>query len=190
MKKLASTKQITFINSLLEERDLSEPEVTSIKVKCSDADFSVADASEIISTLVRKPRKPKGEGALERMRRERLEAYEGIENSYYAIPEAVFRLLPEFADFRGDLLFLRVYTYKGHRYMRRLVGAPGAFGTYRVGHSAEIALCSVLRGFHVQYATLFGEHYARCGRCTAELTDQRSRELHLGPECRRIWGIK
>jgi hypothetical protein len=39
-----------------------------------------------------------------------------------------------------------------------------------------------------KYAKIFGQHYSCCGSCGAELTDPVSRELQLGPECRKKFG--
>jgi hypothetical protein len=40
-----------------------------------------------------------------------------------------------------------------------------------------------------KYARLFGEHYTCCGSCGAPLTDNKSRELMLGPECRKKFSL-
>lgn len=188
MTNLASTKQITFINSLMEERDIAPQTLADIKRTVSDAGFTSREASQIITSLLNLPRKPKPEGYVERMRREEQEMFEGAENSYYAVPAAVIGLLPAFERVRG-LAFFRIYTYKGRRYLRMLHGAPGDFRTTRLSQDNQRAVLSLLIGHHVEYARLFGENFERCGRCAAPLTDEKSRELHVGPECRKVWGL-
>lgn len=110
-----------------------------------------------------------------------------VELSKYAVP-ANLLMIPGL-DIKGDLLFLEVRRYKETVYMRRLHGAPGQFQRTRLTASQTIALAAVIRNKHVEYARLFGEHYACCGRCGAELTDQKSREVFLGPECRKVFGV-
>lgn len=191
MTNLASTKQLGFITSLLEERDVPQVRADLIRVMAQQEDFTSTQASNVITTLLTSPRKPKAqeEPAWERMRREEQEAFADVENSYYAVPTSGLQPLRYFSNARGDLQFFRVYTYKGRRYLRKLTGAPGDFRTTRLPHADQIAVLGLIAGHHVMFAQKFGEVFQRCGRCAAPLTDQRSRELHLGPDCRKIWKV-
>lgn len=189
MTNPASTKQIEFITTLLKERDISEAERNIYQGFASQADLSTQQASNIISTLLGKPRTIAASSKhWELRRKEEQDAFEDVENSYYAVPTPVLHAL-RFHDTRNDYQFFRVYTYKGMRYLRKLSGSPGYFRTMRLGRDDQFAVLALLAGHHVQYAQAFGEVFARCGRCAAPLTDKRSREIHLGPDCRKLWGI-
>ena len=111
--------------------------------------------------------------------------------SKYAVPTAELGLVADGLgfDLQGDLLFIEVKEYRGTVYMRRLQGAPGAFIRLRMTREAEDALAFHIKADAYRYTRLFGEHYRCCGKCGAELTDEVSRRLQLGPDCRKAFGF-
>jgi hypothetical protein len=113
-----------------------------------------------------------------------------LPKSKYAIPtnQIVSDLMGE--NFNGDLAFFEVREYKKTPYIRRLVGAPSYFTRYKMSKADSLAFVRILSQDPLGYAQLFGMHYRCCGKCGAELTDERSRELSLGPECRKTFGLK
>jgi hypothetical protein len=111
--------------------------------------------------------------------------------SKYAVPTAELAIAADGLgfDLRGDLLFVEVKEYRGTIYMRRLQGAPGSFVRSRMPRETEDLLAAHIKADPYKYARLFGEHYRCCGKCGAELTDEKSRRLQLGPDCRRSFGF-
>lgn len=182
---LASQKQLDFIAKLRVERDLSKLREEQI-TRALAAGLTTRQASNWIELLLQEPRStgvavgPVGPSAIS-------EALEDVIDSKYAVPSRAV-MIPGL-EVRGDLLFLEVRTFRGHKYLRRLHGAPGRFQRTKLTASQTIALAAVIKGKHVELSRLFGEHYACCGRCGAELTDQKSREIFLGPECRKVFGV-
>lgn len=176
----ASERQQAFIRTLIEER------VCDREAVLADLPFySSKDASAVIGRLLDAPRKesakPKGNPLLA-----------DIPKAKYAIPTAELAVVSDLVGLeavKNDLLFLEVKEYKGTVYMRRLLGAPGAFTRVRLSHEAVAALASILKADPYKYTRLFGEHYACCGKCGAELTDEESRRLMLGPVCRQAFGF-
>ena len=180
--RLASAKQIDFINKLKDERDLSALGMGPLTSELASGDMTLARATYWIDRLLGSPRKPAAAAPTPVA-----EALANVEISKYAVP--TYGIQIPGLNLTGDLLFLEVRVFKGTKYLRRLHGAPGGFWRSRFTASQTAALARVIEGKHVEYARAFGEHYSCCGRCGAELTDQRSRELFLGPECRKVFGL-
>lgn len=182
--RLASQKQIDFIAKLRAERTLTSYLERQYQGEAST--LTSRQASYWIEELLAAPRNaPKAPGPIGNAAV--IEALEGVELSKYAIPSHAL-LIPGL-EVKGDLLFLEVRRFRETIYMRRLHGAPGRFQRTRFTPSQTIALAAVIKGKHVEFSRLFGEHYTCCGRCGAELTDQKSREVFLGPECRKVFGV-
>jgi len=110
------------------------------------------------------------------------EALSRIPVSKYAVPsEAVAHVLNDPAQ--NDLVFFEVRVYMGTTYMRRLHGAPGRFNRSKLTPAQQQALVNLVVHDPYKYARLFGERHKCCARCGAQLTDQKSRNRLLGPEC-------
>ena len=161
----ASEKQISFVKSLLEGREV-------------DADRA-ADIDALL-TLPKRPR-AKAPNAMQAL-------LASVPKSKYAIPTAELEFTDADDAFRGDLVFVELREYMQTLYMRQLHGAPGAFSRSRLTTTSVKAIIEILARDPYKYTRLFGENYACCGSCGAELTDPRSRELFLGPECRKKFG--
>jgi hypothetical protein len=101
------------------------------------------------------------------------------------VPTDVLELTDADDSFSGDLAFFEVREYMSTLYMRQLHGAPGRFNRSKLSAASVKAIIGIIAADPYRYTRMFGEHYACCGSCGAELTDQRSRELQLGPECRK-----
>ena len=176
---IATDRQIAYIESLVAKRDLSDAATLDVKA------LTKAQASNWIARLVRAPFKPSPAAAAPAAGPHPLD---DIEVSAYAVPTDGLQI-PGLA-FRGDLVFLEVRTYKNYKFLNILSGAPGDFNRTRVRATGQLsALAAVIGGRHIEYARAFGEKFACCGRCKAPLTDQKSREMFLGPECRKVWGL-
>lgn len=113
-----------------------------------------------------------------------------IPKSKYAIPMS--ELMPEFLEqsAKGDLVFLEVREYKKHTYIRRLYGSYGGFNREKVSLPDASTFVRLIASEPLKYAKLFGLAYKCCAKCMADLTDERSRELALGPICRKSFGLK
>jgi hypothetical protein len=178
----ASDKQRDFIAKLITERVLDDAERARIETALAYDTLDVAAASETIGALLKAPRRsaatknPAGQALLAR-----------IPKSRYAIGEA--ELSGSSVEVNNDLLFIEVREYRGTLYMRRLHGAPGSFTRTKLSAEQVKDIVDIVATDPYKYARLFGEHHTCCGSCGAELTDERSRELKLGPECRKKFGL-
>jgi len=176
----ASEKQVAFIQSLLDERVV--PEEYAAKVRSEIGIFTSKRASEVISGLMAAPRKPKQalpEG----------DVLDGIPHAKYAIPAAELAVKALARPFDGDLLFIEVKEFRGRTYMRRLQGAPGGFVRSRIPMDDVAVYANMIKADAYRYTKAFGEHYRCCGKCGADLTDEESRRLMLGPICRKAFGF-
>jgi len=179
----ATEKQIAFVLDLVKTREYDEAERDRIVDLIDSGDLTKKEASAVISLLVDAPRK---KAAVSSSPLQALLA--SIPKSKYAVPVDELMLTEHEDAFSGDLVFLELKEFMGTLYVRRLIGAPGRFARERMTADQVTTLMSIVASEPYKYAKLFGDHYACCGSCGAELTDQRSRELMLGPECRKKFG--
>ena len=187
----ASYKQRKYIAGLLDEREINDPAWESVvRELIRRVDFPKSgnhSASELIGTLLKLPKKPRtsssprSTGDLDK-----------LATGKFAIPVSL--LSARLTDLAGhsDLLFGEVREYKGRRFINVLKGAPGAFARTRLAKELAFGreeVTQILIKDQYKYVKLFGEHYRCCGSCGAELSDETSRRLQLGPECRKKFGL-
>jgi hypothetical protein len=120
--------------------------------------------------------------------KELYEALSKLPKSKYAIPtdELMGDYMVQPVD--NDLVFVEIREFKKTTYLRRLIGSYGGFSRIKPAPEDTLAFVRVLLGDPYKYAKLFAVHYACCAKCGAELTDETSRELGLGPVCRQAFG--
>jgi hypothetical protein len=184
-----SSKQADFIESLLIKRDVADAVAAGILEKLADGEVSKAAASSLIDDLLTKPLRPKAKATAGDKRSPMQELLASVPKSKYAIPTEELELTDADDSFTGDLVFLELREYSNTLYMRQLHGAPGGFSRSKLTVASVKAIIAILARDPYHYARVFGEHYACCGSCGAELTDPTSRELQLGPECRKKFGF-
>ena len=179
----ASEKQQSFIRTLADERQCDKEWIlTELPL------MSKAKASAMITSLLAAPKRPSAPKVSVGLKGNPNVA--DMVKSKYAIPTSELAMVADGLgfDLHGDLLFVEVKEYRTVVFMRRLQGAPGAFSRLRMPRETEDLLASLIKEDPYKYARLFGEHYRCCGKCGAELTDEKSRALMLGPDCRKAFG--
>jgi len=179
----ASERQVAFITSLLADRVI--PDADAVRAELPTLDKRRASA--LIERLLQAPKAARTAAAT----RSGNPALAGIPHSKYAVRVSDIEVAADVAGIAlaGDLLFVEVKEYRGTVYMRRLTGAPGAFTRSRMPRGLEDDIIRVIAADPYGHTRLFGEHYRCCGKCGAELTDEESRRLMLGPVCRRAFGV-
>lgn len=180
----ASEKQITFITSLIAERELDS--ITRSSLTATVSTLNKKGASGLIKMLLALPKAAEKVLSVPAMSLQ--EALSKAPKSKYAIPASECDIMLEGTSITGDLLFLEIREYMGSLYMRRLTGSVGGFTRHRVPNKDATALVNLISQDPYKYTKLFGQHYSCCGSCGAELTDPVSRDLQLGPECRKKFG--
>jgi hypothetical protein len=184
VKDAASEKQVAFIDSLLNERELDAIQVTSFRSMLPT--MTKKQASGMIDILLRQPKRvEKVPGAKKSLLQEALSK---APKSKYAVPVSELDISLEDTPLTGDLLFIEVKEYMNNLYMRRLTGSVGGFTRHKVHSQDSIVIMDIIAKDPYKYAKIFGQHYSCCGSCGAELTDPVSRDLQLGPECRKKFG--
>ena len=184
VKDAASEKQVAFIDSLLNERELDAIQVTSFRSMLPT--MTKKQASGMIDILLRQPKRvEKVPGATKSLLQEALSK---APKSKYAVPVDELDISLEDTPLTGDLLFLEIREYMGNLYMRRLTGSVGGFTRHKVPSQDSMVIMDIIAKDPYKYAKIFGQHYSCCGSCGAELTDPVSRDLQLGPECRKKFG--
>ena len=180
-----SERQVKFINDLLNEKDLQPEAAEGFRTALATMDKKAA--SNLIELLLRLPKKEnKVPGAPKSLLQEALSK---APKSKYAVPNVELDLsLTDATKLTGDHLFIEIKEYMGNLYMRRLHGAVGAFTRTRVANDDAVTIMNHIAKDPYKYAKIFGQIYSCCGSCGAELTDPISRELQLGPECRKKFG--
>lgn len=197
--EMASEKQLKFLDDLLVQKSI--PEAILSVYDAQKATLTKKQASGYISMFLGFPKAevkiaPGVAGLLteEQQRRLRLnaelnEALSTVPKSKYAIP--VDELMVDFLKkpVHGDLVFVEVKEYMKRLQINKLFGSVGAFTRVRPDVEDSLAFIRIIQSDPYKYARKFAEHYQCCGKCGAELTDPRSRELMLGPDCRRAFGF-
>lgn len=180
----ASQKQIDFLVDLFATR-VCEAEFREIHSDLIMKDrLTKAQASAAIDVLVNAPRN-KAATAVSPLQK----LLADIPKSKYAVSSEELMLSDYEDSFSVDIIFLELKEFNGVRYVRRLHGAPGGFTRVKLKADEVEFLFKIIAKDPYKHARLFGEHYSCCGSCGADLTDARSRELQLGPECRKKFGL-
>lgn len=172
----ATPKQQAFILDLLTKREYEVEEGFVVN--------SPKEASELIANLLNAPYKKVVKNS-----DPSYEALSKLPKSNYAIP--VMELPVEFMeeDIKSEYLFVAINEYKGTFYVRRLHGSVGGFTRTKMSKQDNEAIVQILSANPYNYAKIFGKVYSCCARCNAELTDDTSRQLMLGPVCRQAFGM-
>jgi hypothetical protein len=160
----ATDRQLAFLNTLRIERGY-------VAIHAEDwAQVDKRDASRLIDAMKALPRAATATAV-------RANVLDGIPFSKYAITED------------GVLTFWEVKSYKGTAYLRLLVGAPGEFNRVKVGYDRATRVATVIKGDVLAAAQAFATHYVCCAVCGADLSDETSVALGLGPVCRRRFAL-
>lgn len=118
------------------------------------------------------------------------EALAAVPKSKYALRfEDIGAAVSQVPSYGNDTLFLEVKEFRQTRYIRRLHGSVGGFSRSRLGTKDSITLLKMIAEDPVAAARLFGTLFSCCGCCAANLTDEVSRAVGFGPECRKRFGL-
>lgn len=177
----ASDKQIKFLSDLLAARETTPDELEMWTAALESGYFDKKGASSLIDELLKRPKVAKPKSGMQAL-------LASVPKSKYAVPVAELEFTDADDKFTGDLVFIELKEYMQTLYMRQLHGAPGAFNRSKLSSKSVKAIIEIVAKDAYKYAKIFGEHYTCCGSCGAELTDPKSRELMLGPECRKKFG--
>lgn len=185
----ASPKQIQFITDLIEKKNLGDTaKALTVMTKIAANKLEKQEASKLIDELIAAPVRVSSTSTPS--------AASKIQNLLGEVPKAKYAIPMDEIDLgieetvNGDILFIEVREYMNVLYMRRLHGAPGNFNRSKLSFKDTELLVSLVKKNPLKYTQLFGEVHKCCGKCGAELTDQISRELKLGPRCRKEFGFK
>ena len=159
----ATDAQRNFINSLRAQR--------AIAPLATDEAIDKRDASREIDRLKTMPVVVPTANAA------RPGLFDGIPASKYALVED------------GVLTFWEVKTFRGVTYLRLLIGAPGEFNPVRVDLPRATRVARTIAADVHAAALAFAQHYTCCSVCGADLSDETSVRLGLGPVCRRRFGF-
>ncbi len=179
-RHMATPKQISFVRDLLATREVDADIAAHIEDTISAGYYSKWHASEDINAFLALPKRAKATGGMQAL-------LSSVPKSKYAIPAAELELSS--VQIANDLFFVEIKEYMNTLYIRSLHGAPGAFNRAKLTAEQTKDVIAILATDPYKYTQLFGKHHSCCGSCGAELTDARSRELQLGPECRKKFGF-
>lgn len=178
----ATTKQIDFIVSLLGDRDVSQE--MRLAIDAGWGSLTKWEASSLIETLKNLPYKKKSVSF------STPSALAELPKSYYAISSHAVNLVLRDEQIDNDYMFVVVAEFKGTRYMRKLLGNLGGFTRVKLSYRDARAVADLLSTEPLMFIQKFGELHSVCGKCGAELTDEKSRKFGFGPDCRKELGIK
>ena len=181
----ATAKQIDYIKSLVEQKDLGEHRDWMHK-KLADIEtngITKAFASKLIGRLVALPRKPVPATVT---------AY--AEQTLWEIPAGRYALVNDKADEAdtNPVLFYRVSVgkegtrWEGRRFVERIVGGDH---NYPVKGAQATQVLGTIHADILGAAKLYGKEIGKCSNCNRTLTRRLSRELGVGPVCAEKLGM-
>lgn len=176
----ATEKQKAFILKLIGERVLGEEHAEWLDIHFHD--MTTREASSAIEYLLKCERK----GGSSSFSNAHLDA---LPKARYAVPAFTAELVLRDENIKDSFVFFVVAEYMGTRYLRRLFGAPGDFSRHKMSYRDMASTAKMLSDDPIGYSKLFAQHYSVCGKCGAELTDEKSRSFGFGPDCRKELGI-
>ena len=171
----ATERQVDFLHKLLNEREYDEtPHLHDVRNEREIV--SKAHASELINWLKDRPFKS---GLRPQPCAPKWSGFE-VEPGHYAIPSATGN---------NDLDFFRVDAGKGRHegrmFVKRIVGGHPEYGMTVKDARYVLAFLSELTADARSLARQrYGTEIGRCYRCNRHLTDETSRKLGIGPDCR------
>jgi len=177
----ATERQVSYLTDLINTREMDEVHAADLLASIDAGILDKERASREIHAALMLPRLRKSREPSPSLQA----SLYHIPKSKYAVPVDEIELTDADKEFSGDLMFLEVRQYMGTLYMRQLHGSVGGFTRSKLSPATVKALVSIIERDPYKYAKIFGVHHSCCGSCGAELTDQKSRELQLGPECRK-----
>lgn len=186
---MITAPQKAYIENLIVARDVPKDAADAIREKLPR--LSKKHASDLISGLVILPRRPRAEAPVNVFAKPLADLLGTLPAGKYALPRFLVEMsLRDMKMPHGDFLFVEIRNYRGRIQILRLSGAPGRFNRFRMPTSDSLFLARAIEEDPYKYTKLFADHYKVCGRCAAELTDQTSRELGLGPVCVKYFNVR
>ena len=175
-------KQQDFILSLLDGREVHEDFI--IELNSAWDSLTVGNASSIIDTLKKMPFKKKSVAF------STPSALAELPKSFYAVSSISANMVLKDEVIENDYVFVVVAEYMGTRYMRKVLGSVGGFTRVKMSPRDVRAMADLLSTEPMMFIQKFGELHEVCGKCGADLTDEKSRAFGFGPDCRKELGIK
>lgn len=178
----ASEKQISFVRDLIAGREVADDIAADILERIEADLYDKRSASADIDAFLKLPKRAKAKSGMQ-------ELLARVPKSKYAIPTLEIETALTDDEFHNELVFIEIKEYMSTLYARQLHGAPGGFNRSKMSNDTVKALVELIEKDPYRYTRLFGENFSCCGSCGATLTDDKSRELMLGPECRKKFFI-
>lgn len=180
--------QVKYLTTLLDTRVVPESTEKMLRGALAAGALGKRDASKYIDALRILAWKPRTQAATPSPWAQAQAALADVDTSFYAIPAGY--VVSQRIDLRGnDYLFIRVRNYQGKRYMSRVHGNVGGFSYSRMDAHTVSVLAALIVGRALEFQRNFHAVTGKCGRCAADLTDKRSRELGFGPDCAKVIGL-
>lgn len=191
----ATERQLSYLDDLVEKRAVPMNMVDDYKAKRPV--LRKKQASTLIDVMLKFPirktdvRNMPAEQMSERQKllAELLNEMETFPQAKYAIPaeELMVDLLKK--PIKNDYIFCELKEYRGKLHFRQLHGAPGSFSRSTFPVEDSLVFTRIIKQDPYKYTRIFADIYQCCGKCGAELTDETSRALRLGPICRKGFGV-
>ena len=191
----ATPRQLDYLDDLVEKRAVTQQMREDYAAKRNW--LRKKEASTLIDVMLKFPikktdvRDMPAEQMSERQKlfAELLNEMETFPEAKYAIPagEVMMDLLKK--PIKNDYIFCELKKYRGKLHFRQLHGAPGSFSRSTLPVEDALVFARIIKKDPYKYTSTFADIYQCCGKCGADLTDETSRALRLGPICRKGFGV-
>lgn len=185
----ATPAQVKFIKDLIDEKNAGHTSRAALILgKIAAGKLDKQEASKVIDELKALAPFATSAAGYALGKSEIQQLLGEVPKAKYAIPMDEIDLgLQETVN--GEYIFVEIREYMNNVYIRRLHGAPGSFNRTRLSSGDIKVIVNHIKKAPLEYTQKFGELYSCCGKCGAELTDDTSRALKLGPTCRKEFGM-
>lgn len=165
-------KQAAFILKLLDEREgYSDGFADRVRHGIATAEMSKAKASEVITWLLERPRKA------------------GVKSEAAKIDVPAGHYAATIPGSSEPLTFMRVDRptegkHAGRTFVKHIVGGHPDYPIR--GEARMNALKAIADAGIAEAAVAYAKEFRRCVHCNTQLTDPISRDLCVGPHCRKV----
>ena len=191
----ATERQLNYLDALVDKRAITQQMREDYAAKRGS--LRVKEASTLIDVMLKFPIKKTDlrdmpiEQMSERQKlfAELMNEMEQFPEAKYAIPagEVMMDLLKK--PINNDHIFCELKRYRGKLHFKQLHGAPGSFSRSMMPIEDALVFARIIKKDAYRYTSIFADIYQCCGKCGADLTDETSRALRLGPICRKGFGV-
>lgn len=190
---MATAKQLSFIRSLLAERDIPEPAREQLSARVESGEVTKRRASDFIERLLKAPKRQGARPGRYPVRFQLMELDDGksrelgfVSVGGREVPQGKYAIrtgdLPA-GDWANDIALFNLYVAQGDDGPFYSLKMYVSDDLVRIATPLQAEVLKLVAKDPAAASALYGLHRVRCGICNRKLTADESRERGIGPVC-------